>query len=671
MPIGSVILRPGVNVEFTPALNEAGISESQLVRTKAGLTQVVGGWQQYGVTIPSTVRDLHPWQDARGNKYIGVGGLTVLAALTSVGYQDITPQTRSSSATPDVSIVIGSNVVTITDPNSGLSVFDSVQFHTPISIGNLLLQGAYPVEAVTSTGSYTITSSIAASTTIVSSGVLPIFTATEDNPFILVEQPNHTAQAIIGQQITFEHDTTVGGITIEGAYNVGSVIDSTSYTIVSADIPSTSGTATMNNGVAHYHYYITLGPQATGGGYGSGGYGDEGYGSGVATIGEPGTPITVEDWSQDNWGEILISCEQDGPVFQWSPNIGSENAQLIPEAPLKNGGCFISMPQQILVLWKSTQSTGTQDNLIVRWSDAQDFTNYDVSQLTVAGSFHIPTGSIIRGGLQAAIYGVIWTDVDVWIMQFVGADVAFNFTRVGSGCGLIGQHAAGVLAGDVFWCGEENFFVLRGDGVSVIPCTVWDFFFQGMNRDMKHKIHCAPNSAFNEIGWFFCYGNATENDAYVKFNLVENAWDYGFLSRTAWADVSIVGNPIGADTGSIIWQHEESNTITGAGISYFKTGWWSINDGNELAFVDFVMPDMKWATYGSTTPGSVQITFYSADYPGDTPRSYGPYTVTQSNQYITPRIRGRLMSMQVQSASNNVFWRLGRVRYRYAPAGRR
>jgi hypothetical protein len=66
----------------------------------------------------------------------------------------------------------------------------------------------------------------------------------------------------------------------------------------------------------------------------------------------------------------------------------------------------------------------------------------------------------------------------------------------------------------------------------------------------------------------------------------------------------------------------------------------------------------------------MSITFFAADYPGDTPRSYGPYTVTQATQYINTRIRGRLMAAQITSI-NNEFWRLGKIRFRFAISGRR
>ncbi len=681
MPMQSAILKPGVDTEMTHALNEAGISESQLIRTKNNLTQTMGGWQAFGlgINIPSTVRDLHAWQTVTGVDFLAAAGTQNLVALTTSSYLDIIPQERDSYVLNGFSVSSGSNIVTIADPNSGLTATDTVEFHTPVSIGNLLLMGTYPVNTIGSTGSFTIISSVVSSTTIASSGILPIFTTTPGVALVTVEQPNNTVAAIQGLQQTFPHATSVGGLTITGPYNIFTVIDSTDYQIISPIAASAGATVTMSSGYAHLHYWITAAQLGFPFGYGGGGYGAGGYGIGVAVATNPGTPITATDWTLDNWGEVLIACQKDGPVFQWSPNIGFGNASIIPEAPNYNGGCFVSMPLQILVCWKSVQTQGnggfnpggTQDNLIVRWCDAQDFTNWTVSDQTAAGSFHIPTGSVIRGGLQGPTYGVIWTDIDVWIMQYTNDPVSiFNFTRQGSGCGLIGPHAAGVLGTDVIWCGESNIFGLSGSGVQAIPCTVWDFIFQGMNRAYSYKVCAAPNSAFGEMAFFFPYGDSTENNAYVKINTGDKAWDYGFLTRTAWQDISVVGNPVGTDTGSAVYQHEIGNMISGAGNSSFRSGWWAIADGEELAFVDWIMPDFTWGTYGNND-ASIQITFFSADYPGDTPRSYGPYTITQANQYISPRIRGRLLSMQVQSATNNVFWRLGRIRYRYAPAGRR
>lgn len=670
MPMASVLLRPGVNIEATPSLNEAGISQSQLIRTKNGLTQTYGGWESFvTAAIPSTVKDLHAWQDVAGTDHLGIGAASNLMVITSGSASDITPQITTTNPTPNFSISSGSATVTVTDPNSAPTVYNTVFFNTPIAIGNLLLNGAYQIQTVGSTGSYTITSSVAASTTISSSGKLPIFTTTSGSPTVTVTLSNNNFTATLGLQQTFRAPTSVGGLTISGPYNISTVIDSTNFTITATMQASTSTSATMNSSLAQLVYYVTQGPQSPGSGFGSGGFGDGGFGTGTTTTGEPGTPITAIDWSQDNWGEILLACPKNGAIYTWSPDSGYTNAQVIAQAPFFNGGIFISMPQQILVAWKSTQSSGTQDNLKVRWCNAADFTNWAVTSQTTAGSFQIPTGSVIVGGLQAQNFGVVWTDVDVWQMSYVGGDVIFNFTRVGSGCGLIGQHAAGVISGEIYWCGKSNFFKMGANGVQPIPCTVWDYIFQNLNTAEVEKIRCCPNSAFNEIMWEFPSGTATENNAYVKLNTVEGTWDYGLMTRTAWTDISVLGNPIGADTGGFLWQHEMGDATPGASNPSFQSGWWSIGDGNDLAFVDYVIPDFNWGTYG-TNDAEVNMTFYSADYPGDSPKSYGPYTVTQATEYITPRIRGRLMSVLVQS-NNSAFSRLGRIRFRWGPAGRR
>lgn len=671
MAMGSVLLRPGVDIEKTFSLNEAGISQSQLIRTKNGLTQTYGGWTQYvTAAIPSTVKDLHAWEDVSGVSHLGVAATANLMVVTNGSNTDITPQQTTTNPVPDFSISSGSNTVTVKDPNSGPTVFNSVFFNTPVAIGNLLLNGAYQIQTVLSTGSYTIMSSVAATTTTSDAGTLPVFQTSSGSPTVTVILPNNNFTATLGLQQSFYAPTSVGGLTIQGPYNVATVIDSTSFTIIANTLASTTSTGTtMNSSLAQLVYYITLGPQSAGSGFGAGGFGSGGFGTGSATVGTPGTPITATDWSQDNWGEILLACPFDGAIYTWSPNSGYTNSQVIAQAPFFNGGIFISMPQQILVAWKSVQSTGTQDNLIVRWCNAGDFTNWAVNSQTTAGSFHIPTGSVIVGGLQAPNYGVIWTDIDVWQMSYVGGDVIFNFTRVGAGCGLIGQHAAGVISGNVYWCGKSNFFMMGPNGVQPIPCSVWDYIFQNMNTAQSSKIRCCPNSAFNEMMWEFPSTNATENDSYVKLNIIEGTWDYGLMNRTAWTDISVLGNPIGSDSGGFLYQHETGDATAGAANPSFQSGWWAISDGNDLAFVDYVIPDFQWGMYGDNN-AQINMTFYSANYPGDAPVSYGPYTVTQATEYITPRIRGRLMSVLVQS-NNSVFWRLGRVRYRWAPAGRR
>ena len=674
MPMGSVTLRPGVNTQLTMSANEAGVSQSQLIRYDGGIIQTYGGWEPFqGITITSTVRALHPFKGFFETEYLAIGATQSLSVYNSDDnvVADITPQTYTSNSVPNFSISSGSFTVTVVDGGSSASIYNTVFFNTPVAIGNLLLNGAYQIQSVGGSSIYTITSSVVASTTISSSGILPGFNTTANSAQITVTLPNNNFLSVPGLFYDFIAPTTVGGLTIQGPYEVASIIDSTSFLINATELASATSSATMNSSLVQFQYYITLGPQAAGSGFGDLGFGDGGFGTGSAITGGTGTPITATDWTLDNWGGVLIAVPEDGAIYTWSENSGLTTAQVIPEAPFFNGGAFVSMPQQIIVAWRSCQNTGVQAPLRIRWCDAGNYNNWEITNQTAAGGFTLPNGSEIIGGLQAGQQGIIWTDIDVWVQQYIGGDLTFSHNRVGSGCGLIGPHAAGTLSGVTYWMGLNSMYSLSDRGVQNVPCPVWDFVFQNLDKANVRKIRCAVNSLFNEITWFFpSFGGNGENDSYVKLDVLETQWDYGTLIRTAWCDASILGNPFGADSTGLIYQHEVGTQTTGVSLPSFQSGWWSISDGNEMAFVDWVLPDFIWGTYAGAKDAEVNLTFFTTDYPGSAVRQYGPYLVTQSTQYITPRMRGRLMSVLVQSNSQS-FWRLGRIRYRYAAIGRR
>ena len=149
MPHQSLKLIPGVDVNKTPALNEAAISQSQLVRfipdrTLGGLVQKLGGWLKfYSAPISSTIRALWAWEDTNSNSYLGVGAQTSLQVINSGGANDITPRTTTVNVAVSVSTTVGSNAVVITDTGRSITSYDSVDIQTQISVDNLILFGQY------------------------------------------------------------------------------------------------------------------------------------------------------------------------------------------------------------------------------------------------------------------------------------------------------------------------------------------------------------------------------------------------------------------------------------------------------------------------------------------------------------------------------------------------
>jgi hypothetical protein len=678
MPYGSVQLIPGVNLEETPTLLKTGVSVSQLIRYRQGLVQKLGGWNVYYSNVAGTPRDMHAWEDLDQVNHLAVGTTTQLAIITNGTAQDITPQTLKSDFAPNFSTTLNSTTVQVTDSNiNDVTTFDSILFNTPITVGGVILSGIYPIALITGADSYNITAATAATSGVSNAGAVPAFTTTSGSATVEVGFANHGL--VVGNTFVFPIPTTGNGVTISGTYVVTSVVDANNFDIAVTTQASASGTFSMNGGNAEIIYYIAIGPVTVGTGYGIGGYGSGGYGTGSTFGQQTGTEITATDWTSDNWGEILLACPMGGGVYQFDPTAGFLNAQLVSSAPPFNGGLFVSTSQQILVCWGSTvtQNVGIeQDPLLVKWSTVGDYTNFQVLATDQAGSYRISNGSKIMGGLSTPNQNLIFTDEDCWAMNYQGPPFVFGFNKVGAGAGSISSHAAMQLRGNVYWMGLTNFYSATSNGVAVMPCPVWDFVFQNLNTAFQQNVRAAPNTPFNEAGWFFPSLASTngECDSYVKVNITEPGapWDYGSLPRSAWIDQTVLGTPIGAITAGTIYQHEQTNDAAGQPLlSSFTTGYFFIAEGEDFCVVDQILPDFKWGFYGAAQTANIQLTFNVVNFPGDTPVQYGPYVVTVNTEILSVRFRGRQMSITVASSDLGSFWRLGRVRYRYAPSGRR
>ncbi len=682
MPFGSVTLVPGTDTESTPTASQAGINLSNLVRWKQAIggifAEKLGGWQRfYQTALTGVPRDLHAWQDLSSVSHLSVATTLSLNIITNGTNQIVTPQTTTTDSPLDFSTSTGSPTITIVDANiANPTVNNSVFFDTPVSVGGIILSGLYPIDTIASPTSYTITADDNATAAVVNGGALPLFATSSGSVTFTVTFNDHGES--IGETAVFLVSTTVGGIPISGPYLVQTVADANNYTVNAALQATSTATGYMNGGNVRLTYYIGVGPSTTSAGYGTGGYGDGGYGTGVAPPSGTGTPITATDWTQDNWGEVLLSCPTAGPIFQWSPNGGFQTANIIPEAPIANTGIFVAMPQQILVAFGSSVS-GFDDPLQVRWSDSEDYANWTPSSSSFAGSFHIPTGSKIIGGMQAPQQGLIWTDIDIWSMQYINLPDVFGFTKIMSGCGLMGLHAMAQLGSAVLWMSQRQFFMLPAGGAPrILPCSVWDAVFQNLNTSFVNNIRAGTNSAFNEVWWHYpsLASTSGENDSYVKVTLIGGTpiWDCGQLptGRAAWIDQSVLGTPIGADPTGLIFQHEMTYNGDGAALNPFmQSGYWVIGEGEEFAFVDQFIPDFRTGTYAGSQDAAMLVTLYSVDYPNGAITTYGPFAASEAVEQIACRVRGRQMAARFETQDANSFWRLGKPRFRWGPAGRR
>lgn len=586
-----------------------------------------------------------------------------------------TSTVSNSGAIPSFTTTSGIFTVTVNLTNHLYSVGDTATFLVSTSLGGVTVYGNYTVLTVPNANSFTINVSSTASSSV---------TASENTGFCqfifyhgIGPSQSGTGYGIrgygvggyggsyvgssgptVGRQLTTVATSGTGAFATISS-TPGCKVPVGSTVVVAGVTPSGyNGTKTVT---ASASYSLSFASTATG----------------AQTV--PGTVTVtfiqgisgVVDWTLDNWGEIFLSCPKEGAIFQWSPSTGQPIAIVIPQAPPVNTGMFVAMPQRQIIAYGST-FTGVIDHLLIRWCDVENFSSWIATVTNQAGSYRIPKGSRIVGAIQGPQQGLVWTDIALWSMQYVGQPYIYSFNEIGIGCGLISNKAVNSMNGVVYWMSQSQFYRLAGSGPEPIFCPVWDVIFQDLDTDNLDKIRVAPNSRFGEISWFYpTKSSGGEVNAYVKYNIYLNCWDFGTVGRTAWINQSVLGPPIGAGPDRYIYQHEMGyNDGNNPMDSWFLTGYTELSDGDMMTFIDQLWPDAKWGTYAGVQNANLMITFYYLNYAGDTVSTAGPYTLTQATQYITPRIRARLVAMKFESTDSGTFWRLGNMRYRWQPDGK-
>jgi len=586
-----------------------------------------------------------------------------------------TSETVNGGSLPFFSTATNSGTVTVVYPNHGFSIGSTVSFNVPTVVGGITIYGYYTVATVIDVNTYTFIAAVQATSTQSS---FMNFGNMDDVYYVNIGPPGaNTGYGLggygyggygVGQPVNTGRNTTAS---FTGSIDGSGILTASSVTgnIVPGMTLSGSGVASGT----------TIQSQITGTPYGAGTY----QVSTIAAVSSTSmtatnspTTITATDWSLDNFGQLLVAAPRGGPIFYYTPEGPSATAFIFNNSPTVNNGMFVAMPQRQIIAYGSS-FTGIIDPLLIRWCDVGDPTTWIATSVNQAGSYRLPEGSQIVAGLQTQQQAIFWTDESVWSMQYIGSPLVYAFNKIATGVGAIGPKAVGAMNNMVFWMSPSQFNMLSPQGVTAIPCPVWDVVFQNLNSAYVYNIRCATNSLFSEVWWFYPSTASTsgENDSYVKYNVSTMTWDYGSMGRTAWIDQSVLGPPIGTGTDLVIYQHEVGND---AGLvpmtPSFETGYFALSEGDQMVFIDQMWPDMKWGDYNQNQTGqanaSVQITFFGVNYPGDTPTQYGPYTVTKSTEYISTRIRNRLLAFQVSSSDANSFWRLGQIRYRFQPDGK-
>lgn len=476
---------------------------------------------------------------------------------------------------------------------------------------------------------------------------------------------SHTSHGMVtNDRAIFSGAATFNGVTVDGTYTVTKV-DDDNYTITVTDTASASGSGggasvsysyTINCGVADATYSY---------GWGTGTYGSSTYGTARTTS---TTTLDLHLWSLDNWGEDLIAGVRNGGLYVWDSSSGvGTRATLIANAPSQIGLSMVSTPDRHAVVFGSHDGSA-YDPLRVAWSDQEDYDTWTAAADNTAGSQRLAAGNKIVSAKKAKNQIMVWTDTDLYGMQFIGPPYTFGFQHLGTNCGALGPNAAVTYESWSFWMGCNNFYIYDGT-IKVIDCPVRNYVFNDMNSVQQDKIFAGLNKEFNEVWWFYPSAASTEPDRYVIYNYKDNNWAYGTLNRSVWLDRGIWQYPIAIDhTNDTFYYHEFGSDAEEAAMSaYIETGSFEPGEGDTLSLMQRLIPDTEMTDSDYT----MKVTVYSRRYPNSSDITKGPFSTTSATEKVSMRARGREYRFRYESDDLGNDWKLGTWRADIRPDGRR
>jgi len=734
MPLLDLKFKAGINKEITPYSEGNGWVDCDKIRFRFGYPEKLNGWEKNSnEAFLGQCRGMHEFVALSGEKFLGLGTELKFYIKEGVDFKDITPIKQITSA-GDVTFSAsnGSPVITVSDTSHGCVANDFVTFSGAVSLGGNItanvLNQEYQVTEVVDGNTYKISArTVSTIPSVTASGGI---SATAVNA--TGSDTGNGGGSVVGTyQIGTALNSSVfgtgwgagvwGGTTtgaLTAILNEGGTLSASDTTItvtnttgiVASDIVLIDDELILVGGISSNdltgctrgHKGTTAATHANGSAVrlatGNADTADDFSGWGLALISGTITPsANLRIWTQDNFGEDLLLNERNGKIYYWDKTNGvNTRAKSLTDSSL-GLGTRTSVPTiatQVLLSDRdrhviafgadglgasssATDGNGIQDPLLIRFSSQENPVDWYPTSVSTAGDLRISSGSKIIQAVETRQQILVFTDVSIHAMQFLGPPFTFGINLISENITIASPKAAVAVDDAVFWIGSAEFYEFNG-AVQRIPCTVRDYVFNDINTSQSDKIIAGANVSFSEVWWFYPSSDSTENNRYVVYNYLEKIWFIGNLSRTAWLDRGISSLPLAAANNNFLYNQEVGAQDDGSAMtSFIESGDMSITDGNQFSFINRVIPDINFRETVDTS--SLDFILDTKSFPGQADQSSSTNTVSKTsstpvdqytNQYFT-RLRGRSFTLKIQSTDANVLWRLGVPRIDIRPDGRR
>lgn len=559
MPLQKLQFRPGLNREGTNYSNEGGFYSGEKIRFRSGYPEKIGGWTRKTTnTFIGVARSLWSWVTLSGFVLTGVGTNQKYYIETGGGFNDITPISSTVTlgndpfATTDTSKYV---VVTHTAHGATEGTFVTYSGTSGGGVVNgVTLDGEFEIVTILSANTYAIIGAAVATATASGGGAsvsaayqinagLSTFvggtgwgaggwsrgtwgsgtTLTVGNQLILWTQDNFGEDLAFAQRggpiYYWDADTTTvptpRGVMLSTAANAATKLTTT---------------ATFASGVTDITVpliavpYLVPGMVVTGTGIPAGTYITTAYGF--------STTVPLSDTTTDiGSGNYTFSYA--------GRSTPSATYQIITSDVQRFAIALGANP------YSATDFSTTFNPMLVRWSDQENIFDWASLATNQAGEQLLSHGSYIVCAQLTRQEILIWTDVALFSMQYLGPPFIWGFNLLMDNISVMSPRASLTVNNVTYWMGVDKFYTYTGR-VETLPCTLRQYVFGDINQNQRWQIVCGSNEGYNEVWWLYPSAGSPVNDRYVIYNHLEHLWYSGTIFRTAWGDSALFDYPMAA-----------------------------------------------------------------------------------------------------------------------------
>lgn len=641
----------------------------------AGFPQKIAGWTQaLSQPMRGIPRVNRNWRDADGLARVAIGTTTHLYSWQSGVATDITPLRSLSIGTLSgpFTTTSGSPVVAVADTGQTLQNGDWVFLKAASAVGGLTPNGWFQVSARTGSG-YNITSLIAATSSAGPGGgttnfaypritLTNPFTTTAGSSFVNVTHVSHGLT--IGSLVVYSGATSVGGLILNGEYQVTAIVDADHYTILDAGFVAI-GTGTGGGSVSAVYLIMVAQPvsaslpvwgQAVVWGA-PGGWGTSGVNAAVLPDG----------WTLAAYGSQMLAAPVGGTIYVYDSKAGGRAYPLL-NAPATLNAMFVTAERFVVAL-------GINGNTMqMAWADQDDYTvwttlptNTANSGRTLVGGSYFVGGLSVRNGVS-----LIWTDKALFAMNYTAGQEVYATPIAGDNCGLVSPWAMCGEGGNVYWTSDQDWWLWNGSPVALPSDDVRAFVFQpspqqpGINRSQLGKCVVTLNRAKRQVRFYYPTSAAAENDRGMIFHYDSSCWSPLSYGRSAADDANLLPNPMSCDTSGFLYHDENGVDANGASLACsIQTSAMDVSNGQQSVDIYGFIPDFQ------TLIGTATLVAQAGYYPDRSMGTDGPFPLTATTDRQDLLLDGKLFLFGITLDGIGSTMRLGVNRLDVQPSGAR